>query len=232
MTDETRSTEPDFDRSDEEWLARLADSKASVSDPKVAREAEAVSAAIRREAATVAGRVEAAFPADVRERRLDELLGAMKREGLIPAEASAHAGVSTRPAAPTGGGLLRGVVAALSGRWQWAAPAAIAASVLLAVVLVRPWEVAVVYDSPPVWRGERKPPPIVVRDKSPQARAEALAKAFAGARLSARLYQQERVFIVDVDVPPESVDSARAEFEKIGAKVEAGQYRVEVRPTD
>ncbi|MCP5267184.1 MAG: hypothetical protein H6934_13795 [Burkholderiaceae bacterium] len=229
MSNDQESTGPVPSPADQDWLARLADPRAVVADQQAAREADALSGAIRREAEQVSKRVESAFPAEVRQRRLDDLLAAMRSEGLFSTATAAdqRSAPETSPVARSG--IVSALVAALAGPWRWAAPAAIAASVLLAVVLVRPWSDDGVYGAPPQWRGDA-PAVVVVVDASPRSRAETLAKAFEAAGLTARLYRRDAVFFVDVDVPPEAVEPGKSLLESLEIEPKTGQYRVEIRP--
>jgi hypothetical protein len=112
--------------------------------------------------------------------------------------------------------------------WAWA----LAASVFVSVVLVRPLSVeAPIYDEPPTLRGgELELHQVTVAD--PRRAAETLANELKQAGQPAALHQRKKVFTVDVPVAADTPVSALTILRRTGAKAANGITRIEYAPPD
>jgi hypothetical protein len=109
---------------------------------------------------------------------------------------------------------------------HWLMPGlALAASILVALVVPRPWGDTAYYEEPPTVRGAVEPEHRI--DAHPKAAAEALAATLREAGLQASLYQHKSAFIVDVSVVRGLDDAAVAKLRSAGVDAAPGFKRIE-----
>lgn len=196
----------DFSDSDQQWFDRLSGRLVVASDEAALREADALRLALaaERAAAEADPEIAAANAPEQQERRWQQLQFRLKREGLLDA--------------PTP-----------SRRRFWQATAALAATVVMAVLLVpRTGDEGPFYDEPPTMRGDFT---LVKRqDARPRQAAEALAAGLKAGGLEPRQYQLGKTFTVDVELPPDAGEAAGAAFKQAGLDTKTGITRVEIAP--
>ena len=195
-----------FSDSDQQWFDRLSGRPVVASDAAALREADALRTALAAERAAAESdpEIAAANGPQEQERRWQQLQFRLKREGLLD-----------RPAQ--------------SRRRIWQAGAAIAATVVLAVLIFpRAGDQGPFYDEPPTMRGEFTE--VKRQDAEPRKAAEALAATLKAAGLQPRLYQRDKTFSVDVEWLPDAGDAALAAFRQAGLEARPGITRVEIAP--
>jgi len=207
MTAPGKDDDPqEFSDSDQQWFDRLSGKLVIAKDEAALREADALRMALAAERAAAAAdpEIAAANAPDEQERRWQQLQFRLKREGLLD-----------KPAPPR--------------RRVWQAGAAIAASVVLAVLVVpRMGDPGPVFDEPPTMRGDFT---LVKRlDAKPRQAADALATALKAGGLQPRQYQLRQTFTVDVELLPDAEETALAAFKRAGLDAKPGITRVEIAP--
>jgi hypothetical protein len=135
------------------------------------------------------------------EMRLQSLLFALRHHGLLD-----------RPRKP-----------------RFYVPLALAASLLIGVLIVRPLlESPAAYDEPPSLRGETSE--VRVEAADPKARAEVIAKSLGAHGLTPHIFQSGRTFFVDVDVPPDAPEPAVRDLRGLGVGTTQGFVRLRIEP--
>ncbi len=114
---------------------------------------------------------------------------------------------------------------------RFALPLALAASVAIAIALVRPDLIStgqVHYDEPPAYRGALTEQ--TVAGERPKEDAERLAAALKTSGISARLYQRGKEFLVDFSVAGDQVERAGDALKPLGVTPRSGDHRIVFRP--
>lgn len=191
----------EFSDSDQQWLDRLRDASAPVSDPRVAREADALRLALddaRQRLQTWDARTP--DDPDKVEHEWQRLQFRIRRETAQQARVPAVR------------------------RWTWAA--GLAASLVLGVGLVPVvWDGLGLGDEPaPVLRGEHQRVQVPVSE--PRVAAERLAQALREAGLAPAVHHQAQVHSVDVLLAPEQVAAAAPALQAVGVSAVPGLLRV------
>jgi hypothetical protein len=196
----------EFSDSDQQWFDRLSGKLTVAKDEAALREADALRMALAAErvAAAADPKIAAANAPEEQERRWQQLQFRLKREGLLDKPAPLR-------------------------RRVWQAGVAIAASVVLAVLVVpRIGDPEPIFDEPPTLRGGVT---LVKRlDAKPRQAAEALVAALKAGGLQPRQYQLRQIFTVDVEMPSDAEEAALAAFKRAGLDGKPGMTRVEIAP--
>ena len=191
---------PGVESDDEQWFARLQGRPVVANDADAVREGDALRRAILLERESHLAREQVDEGAEAGAERL---LFALRREGLLTQKKQ--------------------------GWRKWVPLAAAAAFVAaLAPVLLRGPLVDDGYDEPPGFRGGASS--LVIKHPTPREQAEVLAKQVNKSGGSARIYRKGKVFVVDVDVPPERADTIREALRGQVALPEGAQIRIEINP--
>jgi len=186
------------DASLDAWLGELRGGKDKTPASDAAANWDA--AAVRRHVAAEAERDRSRADEEA-ENRLQSLLFAMRREGLLEKK--------TRP--------------------RFYIPLAIAASVLAGLLLIRPMlEPSTEFDEPPELRGAANV--VLMEAADPKDRAKAIAAQLGKYDLAPRIYQEGRTYVVDVMVPPEVGEPLAAELKALGVAGGSGYVRLTIVP--
>lgn len=199
-----------FSDSDQDWFERLAGC-GSVGKPPASmaeREADALRRALvlQRAPGEADPPITEATSTTARERRWQQLQFRLRREGL--SELPLHSARSWRS------------------RAGWAA--ALAASVLLAAVLVLTMGEGTHYTEPPVMRGEYEV--LSLADANPRGAAEALAQELRGMGLAITLHQRGKAYFLDAALDDSTLGAASERLRRLGAKAQPGLLRIEFKP--
>jgi hypothetical protein len=218
---------PPFSPSDQQWFDRLRGKLIQADDPPALLEADLLRAAILREHAAEApisvgtpsplNTAETPSTSAADQVGAERLMFALRREGLLVSSSE----------------LVRDASAAKAKRPAWMMLSGLAASVLVgffALQALQLGQLPVQYDEPPTMRGQIQN--LTVRDKTPKARAEAIAAKLTAAGLSARIYQSREKFIVDTDLIAEKLDAAAKVLIELGIEAKLGQARITVQKPD
>ena len=192
-----------FSDSDQAWFDRLSGKPVSAEHAGAMREADALRRALTAERSAADAQAGAEDSAEEQERQWQRLQFRLRREGLLD------------KAAP-------------SRRRFWPAAAAMAATVVLAVLVFPRGGHDADFDEPPTPKGDFFE--VKRQDAEPRKAAAALAANLAAAGLRPRQYQRGRTFIVDVELLPDADDAARAAFGQAGLEARPGITRVEFEP--
>jgi hypothetical protein len=195
-----RPPQDGFSDSDQQWFDRLSGKPGPYDDERAVREADALRLALDREREELA-REAAIEPNDEElEREWTRMESALERKGLL--------------------GEQRGP------RWTWPALGGLAAAVVLSAGLLRLWydPSGPIYDAPPVLRGT--PPVRQVVTSTPREAAERFAKDLRSVGLKPGLYQKDSSFVVDINLLPEQIDTARPAFGQLNQVPTLGLTRV------
>lgn len=186
----SRKPEGDFSDSDQQWFDRLSGKPGPYDSERAVREADALRLALDLEHERLTREAAESSDDEDDDEKLahewERLQFELKRQGLL--------GKSQRP------------------RWLWPALGGMAAAVMLSVVLVPLWRDGgeQIYGQPPVLRGAE--PVRQVVSATPQAAAEGLLQELQQRGLTARIYQANRSFVVDVNLKVEQLEVARPAF--------------------
>lgn len=197
----SRTPEDEFSDSDQQWLDRLSGKPGPYADEQAVREADALRLALDLEHEKLIREATASAHDDkTTAHDWERLQFELKRHGLL--------GMSQRP------------------RWLWPALGGMAAALMLSVVLVPLWRDGgeQIYGQPPVLRGAE--PVRQVVSATPQAAAEGLLQELQQRGLTARIYQANRSFVVDVNLKVEQLEVARPAFLRHGLAPAPGLNRL------
>lgn len=208
MGSDPGAADDDFTDSDQAWwdhlTGRPAAAPASERTQAAALEAEALRVALQppRRAPRSEAEIAAATSDGARAQRWQQLQFRLRREGLLNTERRWY----RRPAL----GL------------------AVAASLVGALVLVRPPAEEPIYDEPATLRGEQEQ--LLLADAQPRQAAERLAASLRAAGVPAVLHQNGKVFGVDTVLTPASAPAAVQALHALGVKTSQGAVRVAFEP--
>lgn len=214
---------PEFSDSDLQWYAALSGQAPPQGSP-AAREGGALRAALelRRQEIEADPELAAATSDEAMQVQLQRLRERIAREGTFDRAPPAE------PAAPASPPTAAKVI-----EFPWwrrrGALVAMAASVLVAVVLVQQITSQPDYPQPPVMMGADGLQQL--RAAQPRQAAEQLAERLRQAGLRPGLYQRGPSYVVDVNLLAAELPAAQAAFAALGLKPAVGFNRVEIGPS-
>lgn len=210
---------PDFSDSDLQWFAALSGETLPDPGSAAAREGLALRMALeqRRQEVNASPDLAAATSDEAMQRQLHALQQRIQRERVFERAQPAAPMPPPAPAAPN--------VIAFPWWRQRGALVAIAASMLVAVVLVQQITSQPDYAQPPVMSGAEGSQQ--VRAPQPRQAAEQLAAQLRQAGLRPGLYQRGKTFVVDVNLMAAELPAAKPAFETLRLEPVVGFNRME-----
>lgn len=227
--------EPPFSDSDLQWYAALSGEALADPESPAAREGQALRIALeqRRQEMALDPTLAAARNDESQQRQLQQLRQRVRREGVFdrpPATATIAAPAApAAPAPPAPTTAQASNVIAFPWWRRRGALVAMAASVLMAAVLVQQLTSQPDYAQPPAMLGADGVQ--ALRVPQPRASAEQLAERLRQAGLRPGLYQRGKTYVVDVNLMAAELPLADPGFAALRIKPALGFNRVEFSPS-